>query len=135
MLEGHLIEGRDPDHEAVTALLRVMVLHGAPPAELAARLSVEHAQIVEEGARLKAALPAYLAQRRILLDAHCALLPPLRAIVYSYEELTTTDEFWATGIGTAAAERPGRPRAEAEAEQPPLRRSERLRQRREKGLL
>jgi hypothetical protein len=62
---------------SVTALLRVMVLRGAPPAELTDRLSPEHAQVVEDGARLKAGLPAYLARRRALLDAHCPLISPL----------------------------------------------------------
>jgi hypothetical protein len=47
----------------VTALLRVMVLQGDPPAELVARLEPIHAQVVEDGGRLRAALPAYLAQR------------------------------------------------------------------------
>jgi hypothetical protein len=38
-------------------------------------------RIVQDGARLRARLPAYLAQRRALLDAHCSLLPPLQALV------------------------------------------------------
>jgi hypothetical protein len=37
--------------------------------------------------------------RRARIDEHCPLLPPLRAIVLSYETPTTTDELWATGLG------------------------------------
>jgi hypothetical protein len=51
-------------------------------------MSLEHSHIVEEGARLRAGLPAYLAQRR--------------ALVSSYEEPTTTEELWATGLGALA---------------------------------
>jgi hypothetical protein len=77
-----------------------MVLKGAPPAEFVARLKPEHARVVEEGARLRAALPAYLVQRRALLDAHCPLIAPLRALVRGYDpESTTTEELWATGLG------------------------------------
>jgi hypothetical protein len=93
LLPQYLIEGgRNPGDEdddtyvydgtAVTSLLRVMVLRGTPPAELTTRLSPEHAQVVQEGVRLKAGLPAYLAQRRALLDAHCPLIPPLQALVH-----------------------------------------------------
>jgi hypothetical protein len=32
------------------------------------------------------------------LDAHCPLLAPLRDLVHGYEEPTTTDELWATGL-------------------------------------
>jgi ankyrin repeat protein len=90
------------DTTAVTSLLRVMMLRGAPPAELIDRLSPEHAQVVEDGARLRAGPSAYLAQRRVLLGTHCPLIPPLRALVHGYEEPTTTDELWATGLGAAS---------------------------------
>jgi hypothetical protein len=56
-------------------------------------------RLVQEGAWLRARLSAYLAQRRALLDAHCPLLAPLRAIVIGYQEPTTTEELWATGLG------------------------------------
>jgi hypothetical protein len=94
-------------HGAVTALLRVLVLQGALPPDLAALLegarlqAPEPARVVQEGARLRAQLPAYLLRRRALLDAHCpVLLPPLRALVHDYMELITTEELWATGFGT-----------------------------------
>jgi hypothetical protein len=89
------------DATAVTSLLRVMVLRGAPPEDLTTLLHIspEHAQVVWDGARLKARLPAYLAQRRALLDAHCPLIPPLRMLVHGYGEPTTTNELWVTGLG------------------------------------
>jgi hypothetical protein len=84
-------------------------------------------QIVQDGARLRARLPAYLAQRRALLDAHCPLLRPLRDVVHGYEEPTTADELWATGLGAllqrAKRSRPARG-------QFPERHSARLRQKR-----
>jgi hypothetical protein len=101
------------DAAEVTALLRVMVLKGAPPAEFEAQLRPEHARVVEEGTRLRAALPAYLTQRRALLDAHCPLIAPLRDLVHSYDPApTTTEELWATGLG-AAPQRAQHPRVEA----------------------
>jgi hypothetical protein len=116
------------DAADITALLRVMVLKGAPSAAVAALLHPEHAQVVEEGARLRAALPAYLAQRRALLDAHCPLIAPLRDLVRGYDpEPTTTEELWATVLG-AAPQRARRLRVEAVVALP-VRRSDRLRQR------
>jgi hypothetical protein len=87
-----------------SALMRVLVLKGDPPADFGARLRrPEHAQMVEEGARLRAALPAYLARRRALLDDHCPLIPPLLALVRGYDpEPNTTEELWATGLGLTA---------------------------------
>jgi hypothetical protein len=95
-------EGVEDDLQPLTGLLRVMVLRGAPPPALVALLSPEPARVVQEGARLRARLPVYLVRRRALLDAHCpVLLPPLRALVHGYMELTTIEELWATGLGTA----------------------------------
>jgi hypothetical protein len=90
------------DPAALIALMRVIVLRGAPPPALVALFLPEIACVVQEGARLRAQLPAYLVQRRALLDAHCpALLPPLRALIHAYMELATTEEVWATGLGAA----------------------------------
>jgi hypothetical protein len=55
---------------ALVSMLRVLLLHDGPPA-----------------------------QRRALLDARFPLLPPLQDLVHDYEEPTTTDELWATGLG------------------------------------
>jgi ankyrin repeat protein len=91
--------GLEGNMEALEAMLRVMVLHGAPPESVAEVLAPQLQQIVQDGARLRARLPAYLTQRRALIDAHCPLLPPLRDLVHGYEEPTTTDELWATELG------------------------------------
>jgi hypothetical protein len=100
LLRGHL---QRSEPAALTGLLRVMVLRGAPPPALVALLSPEPARVVQEGARLRARLPAYLVRRRALLDAHCPVLqPPLRNLVHGYMELTTTEELWATGLGQAS---------------------------------
>jgi hypothetical protein len=121
-LDGEYIEMGDI--VALTAMLRVMLLHGGPSEFLAKDLAPPFQQIVQDGARLRARLPAYLTQRRALLDAHCPLLPPLQALVHGYEEPTTTDEFWATGLG-APKQRDKRARPESSK-----RRSARLRQKR-----
>jgi hypothetical protein len=89
------------DTAAVTALLQVMLLHGAPPLSMASQLSADYGRVVEEGARLRARLPAYLARRRrARLSAHCPLLGPLRilAMVRAYHQ-PTTKQLWATGLG------------------------------------
>jgi hypothetical protein len=112
----------------LTAMLRVMVLHGSPPDFLTATLPPPFQRIVQDGARLRARLPAYLAQRRALSDVHCPLLPPIRDLVHGYEEPTTTDELWATGLG-APLQRARRSRPERG--QSPERRSARLRQKRQ----
>jgi hypothetical protein len=56
---------------ALLSFLRVLVLRGAPPSALVALLSPKPARVVQEGARLRAQLPAYLVQRRALLDSCC----------------------------------------------------------------
>jgi hypothetical protein len=88
------------DFTPLTALLRVLVLRDAPLPALVALLPPEHARVVQEGARLRERLPAYLVRRRALLDAHCPmLLPPLRDLVHGYTQLITTEDLWATGLG------------------------------------
>jgi hypothetical protein len=88
------------------SLVRVLVLRGMDDLKFPACLVVRvkwFRRIVLEGGRLKDKLPAYLVQRRALLDANCPmLLPPLRALVHGYMELTTTEELWATGLGDGA---------------------------------
>jgi hypothetical protein len=92
----------EEDSLVLTGLLWAMVLRSALPPALVALLSPEPARVVQEGARLRARLPAYLVRRWALLDSHCPmLLPPLRALAHGYMELTTTEELWATGLGTA----------------------------------
>jgi hypothetical protein len=98
-------EEEEEDPLALTGLLRVMVLRSAPPPALVALLSPEPVRVVQEGTRLRARLPAYLAHRRAYLDLRCprvSLLPGvLRALIYTFEGPATTDELWATGLGAA----------------------------------
>jgi hypothetical protein len=54
--------------------------------------------MVKEGMRLRAGFPAYLTQRRALLDEHCPLIAPLRALISEYEVPTTTEKLWAAGL-------------------------------------
>jgi hypothetical protein len=89
-----------PAHlDMLTNMLRVMALRSSPPVDLVVHMSLEHSLILKEGARLRAELPAYLAQQRALLAEHTSLIAPLRALVSSYEEPTTTEELWDTGLG------------------------------------
>jgi hypothetical protein len=77
-----------------------MVLLEDPPVSFAAKLAPEYVRVVEEGARLRARLPAYLARRRALLDEHSSLIPPLRDLVRDYDpEPTTTKEIGPRGSG------------------------------------
>jgi hypothetical protein len=99
-------EERDEEEDAeknavIMALLRVMVLRGAPPPELLSQLSPERAQVVQEGERLRARLPAYLAQRQALLEEHSRLIAPLRDLVSLYEDPTNVEDLWALGLGAA----------------------------------
>jgi hypothetical protein len=86
---------KDSKNLEIKALLQCLSLCSAPPDELVAKLSPKLQQIVKEGARMRAWLPAYLAQRRALLIAHCPLIAPLTALVNGYDEPTTTAEIWA----------------------------------------
>jgi hypothetical protein len=97
MIRYNVIQTGDP--LAVVALLRVMLLRGAPPPELYARLSSDILRVVEEGSRLRARLPSYLSLRRALLEVSCPLIAPLCAIVHGFAVPTTTEELWATGLG------------------------------------
>jgi hypothetical protein len=96
-IDGEYVPTRDTFD--TNAMLRVRVLHGAPPESLTKAMAPQLQRIVRDGVRLRARLPAYLVQRRNLLDAHCPLLPPLQELVYGYKEPTTTNELWATGLG------------------------------------
>jgi hypothetical protein len=59
----------------------------------------EHTQVMLEWGRLQSRFPAYSDQRRALLDEHCPLIEPLRALVHDYVEPTNAEELWATGLG------------------------------------
>jgi hypothetical protein len=64
-----------------------MLLKAGPPS-FVTEFDPWKRRLIGEGAWLRARLPAYLAQRRALLDAHCPLLATLRAIVAGYQEPT-----------------------------------------------
>jgi hypothetical protein len=102
---GYTVFIEDFDYEvklhvaALTALLRVMMVRSSPLPELVEKLTLEFSQLAEEGARLRARLPAYLARRRPFLDMRTPLLPPLLDMVHGYLEPFTTEELWATGLG------------------------------------
>jgi hypothetical protein len=100
------------DDATVTAILRVFCLTdarpphdgdfwhphpGAPPRSNL--LDSRIAKVFREWFRIKDRLPAYLDQRRALIDVHCPLISPLRALTYDYDKPTTTEELWATGLG------------------------------------
>jgi hypothetical protein len=93
------------DPLVLTGLLRVLVLRDACPPALWDLLLPEHAHVMREGSRLRARLPAYLYHRRAYLDSRCpriSLLPGvLRSLIYGFEGPATTEELWATGLGTA----------------------------------
>jgi hypothetical protein len=88
------------DTAASIALLCVMLLRSDCP-DFPSSCWPKTAQLVQEGAQLRTRLPAYLLQRRALLDTHCPLLPPLVSLVNGYEVPTTTEELWATRLGAA----------------------------------
>jgi hypothetical protein len=99
-IDGEYVPDKYGDIVVLVSMLRVMVLHDAPPESVAKDLAPPLQQILQDGARLRARLPAYLVQRRALLDAHCTLLPPLQDLVHGYGVPTATDELWATGLGS-----------------------------------
>jgi hypothetical protein len=99
-LELHFLRSNDasePEKAAMISLVSILVLQGTPP-RLGICLMLKYAQVIHEGARLRARLPAYLAQRSALLDAHCPLIAPLKDLVSSYA-VPTTEDLWATGLG------------------------------------
>jgi ankyrin repeat protein len=85
------------DDAVVAALFSVMVLQHAPPATLVKKLKPCFSALVDDGARLRAGRPAYLARRLALLGEYCPLDTQLRALVHAYEEPTSA-ELWATGL-------------------------------------
>jgi hypothetical protein len=101
--ENHL--KMEKEVEKAKSLLRVMLLQKSPPKWMILAPGSPLLQVVQEGVRLRAGLPAYLAQRRALLDVHCLLIAPLRALVRDYQVPTTTEELWATGLGMDPQER------------------------------
>jgi hypothetical protein len=84
----------------LVGFLHVLLLRSDPPYNFGNRSRPRWRKLLQEGKQLRLQLPAYLAQRRALLDTHSPLIAPLCALVNDYMELTTTEELWATGLGT-----------------------------------
>jgi hypothetical protein len=93
---------RAPERNSALDLLRAMLLRGDAPCGIACWSPSRNWKLmIREGVRLRERLPAYILQRRALLDAHCPLIAPLRALVSEDGVPTTTAELWATGLGIA----------------------------------
>jgi hypothetical protein len=76
------------DDETFNAVLRVLVVKNiSRPAPTRESLQGMHAKVIQEWVRLQARLPAYLAQRRALLNEHCLLIAPLRVLIHGYNQL------------------------------------------------
>jgi hypothetical protein len=94
------------DDVALNAVLRVLVIRDYSPLGITTegwrrmhpstkKLQRMLAGVVQEWARLQVGL----AQRRALLNEHCPLIAPLRALIHGYDEPTTSEELWVTGLG------------------------------------
>jgi hypothetical protein len=76
-------------------ILRVLVMKDVPcPGRTRENSQRMHVQVVHEWAQLFSCL----AQRRARLDENCPLIAPLRALIHGYNEPTTTEDLWATGL-------------------------------------
>jgi hypothetical protein len=124
------LEGTGAD--ALASLLKVMVLLADAPPDFVTNLSPAHAELATRGRQLRAQLPSYLEQQRGLVVAHCPLPAALQPIVSGFA-VPTAEDMWTDGLRVRAP-RPKRPRAgdvDEDAGSVPLRRSVRLRQKRE----
>jgi hypothetical protein len=119
----------DADADALASLLKVMVLLADAPPDFVAKLSPAHAELATRGLQLRAQLPSYLEQQKALVVAHCPLPAVLQPIVFGLAA-PTPEDMWTEGLRVRAP-RPKRQRAEEDAGGVPLRRSVRLRQKRE----
>jgi hypothetical protein len=119
------------DANALASPLKVMVLLADAPPDFVAQLSPVHAELATRGRQLRAQLPSFLEQQRALVVAHCPLPADLQPIVYGLA-MPIAEDMWTDGLRIRAL-RPKRPRAseEDDAVRVPLRRSVRLRQKRE----
>jgi hypothetical protein len=126
-----MLKLEDADAHALASLLKVMVLLADAPPNFVAELSPVHAELATRGRQLRAQLPSYLEQQRVLVVAHCPLSAALQPIVYGLA-VPTAEDMWTEGLRVRAP-LPKRPRAgEKDAGSVPLQRSARLHQKREK---
>jgi hypothetical protein len=119
------------DANALALLLKVMVLLADALPDFVAQLSPAHADLATRGRQLRAQLPSYLEQQRALVVAHCPLPAALQPIVYGLAA-PTAEDMWTDGLRVRAPRRKRHRAGEEDAAGGvPLRRSERLRQKRE----
>jgi hypothetical protein len=88
------IQGFD---DALTSLLKVMVMLGDAPHDFQRRLSPHHALIVTRGRQLRARLPEYLEKQGALLAAHFPLPTVLKLLVSAYA-VPTIEDMWTDGL-------------------------------------
>jgi hypothetical protein len=87
-LEQHTQTG---DDDALSSLLKVMLLLQNAPADFPRFLKPQHAHIVTQGQQLRMLLPAYLDQQHALLITNCPLLTVLQPLVTAYAAPTHAD--------------------------------------------
>jgi hypothetical protein len=77
----------------MSTALKILSLNGEAPPEFDCQFSIEDTELIEEGKRLRARLPAYLEQRLTTLTAYsvCPLPMDLQSIVAAYAEPTHED--------------------------------------------
>jgi hypothetical protein len=90
------IQGFD---DALSSLLKVMVMLDSAPHDFQRRLSPHHGLIVSRGQQLRARLPEYLEKQRALLVSHCPLPTVLKILVAAYA-VPTTEDVWTDGLRT-----------------------------------
>jgi hypothetical protein len=88
---------RDGNTAEMSSLLKVMVMLDDAPANFAARISPQHAELWTRGRLLRAQLPFYLEQQRAVVVTHCSLPTVLRSVVAAYAA-TTPEDMWADGL-------------------------------------
>jgi hypothetical protein len=124
-----LLKPRQASYAVLTSLLKVMVMLMDAPPFFTAKLSPGHVKLVERGMEYRKQLPSYLEQQHALVVAHCPLPAVLHPLVAAYAA-TTPEDMWKNGLPVSAM-RVKRQRVAEGTEATPLRRSLRLRQKRE----
>ena len=91
----------------LTPVLRCMLLLSAPTADFERDVHADLRPLLREGRLLRERLPRYLEDRRALIQRECpALRPPgLLEVVMAYAGPLSTEEAWATGVGSARRRR------------------------------
>jgi hypothetical protein len=85
------------DDEALSSLIKIMVMLEDAPADFIAKLSTVHTEIATRGRQLRAQLPSYLEQQRATIVAQCPLPAVLHSLVTEYAA-TTPGDMWTDGL-------------------------------------